>query len=463
MNQGSKKGYEDKLRSKRLLRELYLSGNSIGDVGAASIAASLKASVRCEENDEDTEKSNLASCIEVLDLSSCMIGDAGAEALAMALEASPGCVRHINLSNNDISDEGASAIGRALVSSMSKGGDKDNVGTSKRGCLESIDLSGNKHIGDKGVQELAEGIKSGGVNYLSLRSCSIRAEGAVALGRAIREIALSPDRRARGTQTIEIDISGNQLGLAKTAKKQKGGFSAKAASASASSAISFIGKRIKTGLKDYTGIDVADMIGAEASIVDTAESDDEVEASSPSLMEKEKSSARCGITSFADALMAGLPSNEELEDSDELPCLICKVGFRLSSTDQGGIDALAALLVRICNSRLNMNMSIDATMNADITEEIVDELMNLPETISYDFRECAERHEQVLEILSTARERAVEAAARATEYARDDEFFEAPWEEDSYDEKDIDSGDEYGYGFDGNYGEYDSYDDFGYD
>jgi hypothetical protein len=116
---------------------LHLTHNeAIGDAGVAALSATIQTV---------TLKNEDVTVFEVLDLSGCGIGDTGAEALAIALEKPPLCVCHLNLSNNQISNEGAATLGRALAS--------DSTTQTPTGRVETLDLSNNKDIGDYGAMQ----------------------------------------------------------------------------------------------------------------------------------------------------------------------------------------------------------------------------------------------------------------------------------------------------------------------
>ena len=136
--------------------------------------AALSAAIRIVAQEKD------AIIFDVLDLSGCGIGDAGADALAIAIESRPGCIKHLDLSNNHISDEGAAAIGRALCSE-----------TKRRG-IDTVDLSHNKDLGDSGASALAQAIEHGMIRDLSIRSCHIQADGASAFAKALKALRSIP-------------------------------------------------------------------------------------------------------------------------------------------------------------------------------------------------------------------------------------------------------------------------------
>jgi hypothetical protein len=355
---------------------LHLCGNeAIGDAGTAALAAAIRSSKGIVMNE--------------LDLSSCEVGDAGAEALALALER----VKALDLSNNKITDDGAAAIGRALTEVTS-----------------SLDLSNNHEIGDAGATEIAAALGRGMIRNVSLRSCQVYADGAKALGTAL--VALSKCKQQ--TNPIRVDFSGNPLGVLRGKKKSDGGkYSASnlksKASKSTASYMNFIGKNIKSALKD-TGLDA--IMGNRAESGDS--DDDEEDEEDDSRDKPDACKARCGAKAFASAIVVG-----EFEEAEpaivEESRITCHLAVRHCFLDRGGADALAATVIQ-AKQRLRVELVIDARMNPVLEEEMVDALCgDDPDTLE----EMAERHMNVLETLRIAEERAVEAAAAAATRRRE--------------------------------------------
>lgn len=174
---------------------LHFGGNNaIGDAGAVALAAALRMA-----------KGHNHHVLEELDLSSCNIGDAGVEALALAVASNPDCLRRLDLSNNKISDAGATSLGKALV-------DANRVSDV---IFENIILDNNVGISDGGAAALAEAWAYGAVKSISLRSCSVQAQGASAFGRALVSLA----NRNNQCHHFFLDLSGNHFGTLKKAKK----------------------------------------------------------------------------------------------------------------------------------------------------------------------------------------------------------------------------------------------------
>jgi Ran GTPase-activating protein (RanGAP) involved in mRNA processing and transport len=380
---------------------LHLCGNeAISDSGAATLAAAIRSAISSSKDDKPV-------VFDTLDLSSCGVGDAGVEALALALESYPGCIRRLDLSNNKISDDGAVAIAAALSTLLSSGS----------GVLESLNLSNNGDLGDRGASALAGAIEKAVLRSLSARSCKIRADGAQSIASALVKLsekdAVSP---------VTIDLSGNPLGVLRGKDKSGKKYSASSfkskASATTASYMNFIGKKIRSGLKD-AGLDFP-------SSAASGESDDEEEAAmglnngSEESGKSDATIARCGAKAFASAIVVG----EHLEGEPVQPLnLKCSLAVRHCFLDRGGADALAATLLQ-ARERFGVELDIDARMNPVLEEDMVEALRGKdPSTLE----EMSERHLAALESLREAEQRAAEAVAAAAERARQ----ETAWDEDN--------------------------------
>ena len=367
---------------RRSLRSLYLGSNgAIGDAGAAALAAALRTAPQSTE-----------PVLEVLDLSACDISDAGCEALAMAIRDNPGCVQKLDISNNRITDDGAVSL--ALAAS----------GT---GVLASIDLSNNKEITDRGAAALATAIERGAIKSLALRSCSIKADGAEAMGTAICTLASSK----KAGEEYSIDLSGNLFGIMKIQKKKGSASLLKSkASATTKAYMGFLGKKLRSGLNQ------AGMSG----FMPSAESDDDEEELDSDLVDGDeesepgKSGGKCGARAFADAIIGeGFGSNfsgsKQISDKGEKR-LSVRIGMRHCFLDERAADALAAAIVRGRDS-YNMDISCDIIMNSALDRSIVSALAEKDddELIS----DMSDRYFQVLEALRIAIQRAREAAEAA--------------------------------------------------
>ncbi|CAK0835981.1 unnamed protein product [Prorocentrum cordatum] len=167
------------------LQSLDLSGNNVGDEGAAALAAALRAP-------------GALPSLQKLDLRSNNVGDEGAAALAAALRA-PGALprlQELDLSHNRVGDEGAAALAAALRA----------PGALPR--LQVLDLRSNR-VGDEGAAALAAGLRALGalpsLQELHLGGNSVGAEGAAALAAALRAPGALPSLQ-------ELHLGGNSVG-----------------------------------------------------------------------------------------------------------------------------------------------------------------------------------------------------------------------------------------------------------
>ena len=136
------------------LSSLSLSFNALGAAGASALAAALP-----------------ASGLGVLRLSRVEAGAAGATAIATAIGRADSALRRLSLDQNAIGNEGAAAIGGALVANA---------------ALLSVDLSYNR-IGTAGTEALAAGVGANrALRELWLSSNGVGDAGAVALSAMLR-------------------------------------------------------------------------------------------------------------------------------------------------------------------------------------------------------------------------------------------------------------------------------------
>lgn len=358
---------------------LYLYGNKdIGDAGIAALAAAIR---------EATFKSE-SVIFENLDLSGCNIGNVGADALALALESHPGCIEHLDLSNNDISDEGATAFGRALSSG----------GNGSIGCLN---LSNNPNIGNSGAAALANAMGCGKINSLILRSCNVQADGAKAFGNMIKVLASNPT-----IDSVKLDLSGNPLGILRKVKKgQKYSASALKSKASATTAsyLNFIGKKIKSSLKEVGWDGVA---GSSAYSTESDDEEDERMGTDESSDSVDPSKARCGAKAFASTIVVGEHELTELT-SPVVTMLKCELGLRHCYFDEGAADALASTILQ-AKERFGIQLIIDARMSAALEEELVDALAL--GGVSSRLEDMSERNMRALEVIRISEQRATQAA-----------------------------------------------------
>ena len=379
---------------------LHLGGNSdIGDAGCVALAASLRIAI--DENSNEP-------VLEELDLSSCNIGDAGAEALALAISSNHGCLLRLDLSNNKISDAGCKALGRAIVDARLCSGV----------TFEEIILDNNP-IGDEGASVLAEALGCGASKSISLRSCSIQAQGMAAFGSAIATLA---NRKDCSSNHFHVDLSGNKFGLKKIKKKKS---SAGRIKDKASSNIKFVGKTLMGAAKRFS----SESMGISADSDDDEEVmggliDDIDEENDIDNGHKLKS---CGAQAFvAEILRADQPSVAKKGSRHS-------IGMRQCYLDEAAIDALSASIV----SSKAIQLSIDVSMNG-FDEDIVDALAH--ENNEEDLlSSMAEEHMEYVDRL------------RASQQQRAEEAIGFGFSDDEFD---LDY-DEYN-----QYDDYDPYDDF---
>lgn len=348
-----------------------------------------------------------------MDLSSCDVGDVGAEALALALASNPGCVGRLDLSNNRVTGVGCKALGRALIDSLHGSG----------AALRELVVD-NNGIGDDGASALAEALACGAVESISLRSCSIQAQGAAAFGRAVASLANSKNRGR--PRRFDVDLSGNHFGTRKI-KKKAGKFSASVIRDRASSNFKFIGKTLTGAAKRFS---------SEAMGI-TADSDDDEEIMGGIVDEDLADDApdegklqACGGHAFAAEVLSGdQPPSADAPSSSPLRI---SVGLRQCLLDDSAVDALAAAIVGAKNCRL----TVDVSMNS-LEDEAVSALAGGADAGSNMLASMADRHMDLLGRIADARRRQAEAAEAAFggSYS-DDEFYEVGF--DDYDPSDFD-------------------------
>lgn len=284
--------------------------------------------------------------LNTLDLSSCGVADTGVRTLAIAIEGSPGCVSNLILCNNIITDEGAIDLANGIIAGYKKSNNKCRI--------QSLDLSNNAGIGDDGAMALFEAVELGALCSLSLRSCSIKWQGFAGLGSTFGRMfsGRRNNHHHAPLESIEIDLSGNVLGKKEKKKKKKGLSSA--VSANMMNSMNFIGKRLKSGLKD---VGINNIVGTSS-----LESDDEVEDmdSIGSELAEDQSSSRCGACEFYDSLGADLETKSTSGSN-----LRIRLGLRMCNLDEDGINALGAACVLLGDSTKS-KLCVDCTMNRDV-------------------------------------------------------------------------------------------------
>lgn len=396
----------------------FCMNQAIGDGGAAALAAAIRTIALASDEKTDPNR----AVLECLDLSACGIGDTGAEALAHAIESSPNClIRHLDLSNNCITDQGATALGRALLN-------PEHAGTRQGPGLLSLNLSNNKNIGDRGVMALAEAWEKRGIGTLSLSSCHIMAEGASYFGAALRKLTSNNTTEEEKKGTSYLDLSGNPLGVLRGKNKKDGRkYSASRLKNKASATAASYMNMLKKGLKG-AGVDVSPVFGS------TAESDDDEEKTGGELDDDEAnespdiSKARCGAKALTNAFLGDSSTIDYKTTQNLMACdLHIHIGLRHCFFDHGAADALAALLL-FARNELHVHLTMDLELNPVLEDEMLVALQG-DELYEDRLHEMAERHTDAMEVLRDAKRRASEAAKAASTRARySEEAFEADWD-----------------------------------
>mmetsp|Transcript_3395 Transcript_3395/g.9468 ORF Transcript_3395/g.9468 Transcript_3395/m.9468 type:complete len:698 (-) Transcript_3395:228-2321(-) len=408
-----------------------------------------------KEDSNSLQQSTAATTITIferLDLSGCGIGDGGAQALAIALKNNPLCIKHLDLSNNHISDEGAAALARVL------GVDDNNNDKNPAGLVQTLDLSYNKEVGDRGAKELARAFRGDGISNLILRSCNVRADGAACFGSAIRAIASQIGRAVERRRLI--DLSGNPLGVLSKKKKSGSKYSATALRSKATDTtkayMNIIGKSFQKGLSTINSINNAESGGLE-----TLESDDEEEERMGINSDDEDDSRKkCGALSLALAFLEENNKLDATEISEGGTTTHLELALRHCSFDTKAAEALAAILQESRQKYPRIKLTMDMKMN-DVLEEDIVAALHGEEGYDDQLADMAEVYLDALEVMREARERALKAAqmaaARAKAQAEGESAWDAPmpgsrysddhgdvWSEDTEDDRwDPSIGDDY--------------------
>ncbi|KAL6483608.1 hypothetical protein MHYP_G00084800 [Metynnis hypsauchen] len=183
------------------LKELDLSDNDLQDTGVKLLAYDLK---KCK--------------LQKLKLSNCRFTEKGFSALASALKSNPTCLKELDVSMNFPGTKGM----RELLSALQQHSCAlqtlcvDTCGLDSEICtsfsttltqnssLRELSLSGNK-IGDEGVRSLFNGLQSGlsPLKILRLSDCSLTESSCEILASALS---------SNTTGLIELDLRRNSLG-----------------------------------------------------------------------------------------------------------------------------------------------------------------------------------------------------------------------------------------------------------
>ena len=306
-----------------------------------------------------------------LDLSSCGVGDTGCSAIALAIASNPSCLtRRLDLSNNNISDEGAKLLGKSLLDARLLLPDF---------ALDEVILD-NNDIGDDSLEAIAAAFSCGAIKTLSLRSCAVKAAGCSFFGEAVR--SLSQHLQSDDATTYSLDLSGNHFGTQqKKKKKGLGSVSASLIRDTATSNLRFIGKTLQ---------------GAAKSFGTSVDSDDDEDAMLGGLVEEDEGvdSCRieaCGAHSFASEFM------RDNHDGNKYSCSssAISIGMRQCFLEEKGCDALAATALASRHCRLSFDVSLN-----DVSE---DSVLSLSRNEKYqgNLNDMAEQHMDLLNMLKS--------------------------------------------------------------
>ena len=462
---------------------LHLAGNRwIGDSGTAALAAALRrlALLQLQPSNDDDEspskrdvdnndkkKTDVPPVIlDTLDLSDCGITDVGAQALALALEeeGGGGLIRHLILSHNQITHEGATALGRALILSSS-------ASSTSSSCRlpHCLDLSNNP-IGDQGGIALAALYQQGSLPRLILRSCHIMATGATAFGKALSTLVASSSSSSSlsslSPQLYQLDLSGNPLGRLrgklKSSSSSGGKYSASRLKSTATATAQSYMNRLKEGFKQFQD-------GASTS--SSGDSDDEEEDDDEAALDGDsnqyggdkssKEPKRCGIRALVNAFLDqnAKTANDNGPDNKGGPGESPKfqLGFRHCFLDHGAADALAALIVE-ARQEYTSDIALNVALNPILEDDMVTALEEkTPSSGDDEVRlEMAERYMDQWHTIQESKQRAAEARARARaqirhadesrdrwgQYDNDDDEEEEEEEEEKDNCSDVDENDQ---------------------
>ncbi|GKY96102.1 hypothetical protein MPSEU_000570400 [Mayamaea pseudoterrestris] len=369
---------------------LSLSGNSkVGDAGLSALAAAIRTILVTK----DTVNKMQYPIFQRLDLCGCSLKDIGVDAFAMAMEKANNrlCVEELDFGANAISDNGAVTLGRVIAQSSCP-------------CIGKLILSGNGKIGDRGAIGLAEAISTGKLRYLELRSCHVQADGAAAIGKAM----------CVNSGRLEIDLSGNPIGILLGKSKKDGGkYSAgRLKSHASATAVSYMSQGmgfLKKGFKEV-GMDTA--LG-----VVSGESDDEEEDAMRVAGGLASPTWRCGAKALANAFLDELDKHGHTTRE-----LSIQLGLRHCSLDHGAADALAAMM--IAAREHDIDLKLDLCMNMILEDDMIAALEGRQEH-NDQLVEMAERHMDARDAMRGAAAKA-EAAGQSRE--TDTVEFDASWD-----------------------------------
>lgn len=419
-----------------------MSGNpKIGDAGTAAIAAALR-TIGATFSPRDSRQKYYI--LQVLDLSSCNIGDAGIEALALALSDGNYIVEHLDLSNNDVSDHGAALIANALLKTTRRGRKsrrmEDNVEGNTGLC--SLCLDNNPKIGDSGATALAACIAVGSLKKLSLRSCSIQAQGVTAFSKALIELSSTPSPMLLDG-SIHLDFSGNKFGIFKPHRKKKTATSS--ISDFAATRAAYFSQKLTSTLAGVRRSGTV-FLGDGSTDSDAEEDNDMVSMTDMGKNMNARirsTSSPCGARSFADPFV----TNASTTSVPRFPTP-CFIGMRHCALDHGAIDALAAAVLH-AKEYYRLNLSVDISLNSHLaddwrTESLDDNNPKLSEmamryTNAMKAMKISQERAKALERASADRQRAEAVFDNVLSSIHEDENNyneeEIEWDENSWEEE----------------------------
>jgi hypothetical protein len=168
------------------------------------------------------------------------------------------------------------------------------------------------------------------------------------------------------------------------------------------------------------------------------ESDDEEEEQQQAsdAVEESDKNMRCGFKSLANAFIA---FEQDIPPVDEPVHAVKNVtlGLRRTFCDTAGADALAAMITATKDQYQGLNLKLELDLNPVVEDDMVNALYGHDDDI---LTEMADRHNEAMEVLRQAHERAVTAAKVLA--ARRRQAVAASSQYDPYNNHDYDSRDE---------------------
>ena len=205
----------------RVLQSLDLGCNPfIAPEAADCLAETLEDATLCSNRDDDKKKKRRRGGLKHVSLRQCALFRHGSMERNFLQNT---CLTSLDLSNNELNDEGAVQLGKALASNNkqhikelklsrnnigNRGARALGAGLVASTTLEVLVLSNNE-IQDQGIAALAQGCRT--LRRLSLDNNRISPQGAVALGQA-----LSSSKKDGGGSSccrmVELSLEANHMG-----------------------------------------------------------------------------------------------------------------------------------------------------------------------------------------------------------------------------------------------------------